>query len=80
MQTSQPDEVYKAIWKLKNTGNGLFGPTRKIYKTVANIISSPICNILNQIVLSGIYLSLLKEACETPIFKSGDNFKIIFVQ
>ena len=52
------------------------GPTRKIYKTVADIISSPICNIFNQIVLSGIYPSLLKEACVTPIFKSGDNFKI----
>ena len=58
--------------KLKNSGSGFHSPSRRIYKMICDHVKYPIRDIFNGILESGIYPDVLKAACVTPIFKSGD--------
>ena len=66
------NEVAKEIKTMNNSGNGFHNPSRQIYKMVCDYIKYPICDIFNSILETGIYPNVLKVACVTPIFKSGD--------
>ena len=76
LMPSTPLEVHKTILKLKSNGSGYYSPSRKTFKLSADIISYPISDIFNCILSTGIYPDILKTACVTPIFKSGDSYNV----
>ena len=70
------DEVSLIIRQMKNRGSGFHGPSRLTYKIVCDIIKYPICEIFNSILTSTYYPDILKIACVSPVFKSGDKLQL----
>ena len=73
LSPSTADEVKKIITSLKSKPQNIHRPSSKIYKFIVNEIASPINMIFNKIIENGLYPDVLKRACVTPVFKSGDK-------
>ena len=66
-------EVTQTIKKLKNKKQNLHSPSVKVFKLNAENLAHPIASIFNNILNSSQYPNVLKTACVTPLFKSGDK-------
>ena len=68
-----PRDCSNIIQNLKNSKSSIDRVPPRIFKTFKDIISSPVCDIINQCFSQGIYPNSLKYATITPIFKKGDS-------
>ena len=68
-----PTEVKNVIIGLKNSAHDIYTLPVYILKMVSDIISFPICNMINHSFNSGIFPEILKSSIVTPIHKSGDK-------
>ena len=73
---STPEEVTSLIKRMKNKKQNMHSPSVKLYKLNAEVLSIPISAIFNNIISSGQYPDVLKIACVTSLFKSGDKFNV----
>ena len=66
-------EVLMIINKLKNkNSSGVDEISNKLLKSIGTELSKPLTIIINQCLLTGIFLGLLKIAKVKPLFKRGD--------
>ena len=75
-QPVSPTEVGNIINSLKNKSSDINTMPIKILKTIKNIISFPLSEIINNSFTSGEFPDPLKVARVTPIFKEGDKSKL----
>ena len=73
LQPSTPTEVKNIIKGLKNVGNKSRPLSTNLLKDNASPLSDPISFIFNNIIYTGLYPDILKIACITAVFKSGDK-------
>ena len=73
LNPSTSSEVKNVIMGLKNVGNSFKSVSTKLLKENSVILSDPISYIFNNIINSGQYPDMLKIACVTAVFKSGDK-------
>jgi len=74
MDPTDPNEVMKLISSLKpKTSSGYDGISSKFLKLTKQVLSVPICNIINLSLSTGIVPSGLKLAKVIPVFKSKDK-------
>ena len=73
LQPSTPTEINNIIKGLKNVGNNSRPLSTKLLKDNSSSLSDPISLIFNNIIASGLYPDILKIACITAVFKSGDK-------
>ena len=66
-------EVKDIIKDIKNTKGNSHSLSPRILKENSNALSHPISLIFNNIILCGHYPDVLKIACVTALFKSGDE-------
>ena len=66
-------EITQTITKLKNKKHNIHSPSVKLYKLNSETLAYPIMTIFNNILSSGHYPNILKVACVTPLYKSGDK-------
>lgn len=67
-----PGECIGIIMKLKESNYGRDKLSTKILKLICEMISEPLCSLVNESVNLGIFPDDLKLACITPIYKKGD--------
>ena len=66
-----PCEIVEIINSFKNKGSDLSTVPPFIYKLIADIISVPLSNLINESFEQGIFPDILKVARVIPLFKSG---------
>ena len=66
-------EVKDIIKDIKNTKGNSHSLSPRILKESSNALSFPISLIFNNIIICGHYPDVLKIACVTALFKSGDE-------
>ena len=72
-QYTNPSGILKIIQGLKpKTSAGYDHLSSKVFKDIADIVSTPLSIIINQYLCSGIFPSKLKIAKVIPLFKKGD--------
>ena len=73
LQPSSASEVHSIIMGLKNIKSNSNSISTKLLKDNSNALSDPISFIFNNIINFGQYPDVLKIACITALFKSGDK-------
>ena len=76
LSPSTPAEVTLLINGMKNKKQNMHSPSVKLFKLNAQVLAIPISAIFNNLVSSGLYPNVLKIACVTSLFKSGDKFNV----
>ena len=71
---STPIEIEAEILSIPlNKAYGLYSCPTRILKCASNIISSPLCKVINNSTETGAYPSKLKHAKVVPVFKGEDK-------
>lgn len=77
LYNTDPAEIFNIIVSLKNTeAYGADGLPTKLIKSCADLLSAPLCTIINLCFQTGIFPEHLKATIIKPIFKKGDELNI----
>ena len=76
LSPSTASEVVTIIKNLKNKKSNIHSPPVKLYKHNADLLAIPISLIFNHCLDSGIYPDLLKIACVTVLYKTGEKSNV----
>lgn len=68
------DEIVDSIMKVKNkTAKDYYGMTIQLLKCIIPYIKTPLCKIVNDCFIQGVFPAELKIAIVTPLHKGGDT-------
>ena len=69
-----PSEIQLEILLIPpNKAHGIYSCPPRLLKCASNILSVPLCKLINMSIINGVYPSKLKHAKVIPIFKSEDK-------
>ena len=74
LRPTSTSKVFSLLNKLnKSKATGLDKISGRLLRQCADLISSPICNIFNQLISQGVFPDDWKSARVAPLFKQGDR-------